>query len=293
MSDTADRPLSANSDYGVFTTKFDREVTAESLSSAIGHMSAGTARAVEQSWKELETGLLSWRTAAHIRAAESAKAIRAHLSKQQREDTVIALLFDQSGSMKGQKMLFAAASADIVQEHLLSLKITCEILGFTTVRWRGGKSRTRWNLRFRPNNPGRLNDVLHIVYKDGDDRRASTGGQWPKQMLRPDMPKENIDGEAILWAANRLSQRPETNKILIVVSDGAPVDDSTLSANHGCYLEDHIRTVIGEIDAGSEIKVVGVGLGFEVGQYYPHSVHTEAPSELATLLLDLVEQMLV
>jgi cobaltochelatase CobT len=171
--------------YKAYTTKFDREVPAEHLSSVIGDLSFGAADAVKKSWEELETGMLPWRSGAHLLAAESATRIRTALSKEMRQDTIVALLFDQSGSMKGQKMLFAAATADMLQEHLLTLKITCEVLGFTTTRWRGGKSRRRWNLFFRPKNPGRLNDLLHIVYKDADDFRTSTGGQCIKQMLRP------------------------------------------------------------------------------------------------------------
>lgn len=276
--DTADE----KSSYRVFTTKFDREVSAENLSDVLGGLSNRASDALEKSYQELELGLLPWRTSAHLVAAESAKRICALQAKEQREDTAIALLFDQSGSMRGQKMLFAAATADIVQEHMLTLKIACEVLGFTTVRWHGGRSRKRWNLRFRPKNPGRLNDLLHIIYKDADDRRTSTGGQWPKQMLRPDLPKENIDGEAILWAASRLRQRPEKNKLLIVISDGAPVDDSTLSANHPSFLEDHIRSVIGEIEASDDIIIAGLGLGFDVDRYYPTSAHAEIPSEVAT-----------
>lgn len=236
--------------------------------------------------------MLPWRTKVHLAAAESADRIRAVLLKEQRQDTIIALLFDQSGSMRGQKMLFAAATADVVQEHLLTLKIACEVLGFTTVRWRGGKSRRRWNLHLRPKNPGRLNDLLHIIYKNADDVRASTGGHSIKQMLRPDMPKENIDGEAIEWASRRLRERPEKNKILVVLSDGAPVDDSTLSANSSSILEDHIRLVIGQIDSGDEIKIGGVGIGFDVSRYYPTSTYTEAPGDLGKLAVEFIEQLL-
>jgi cobaltochelatase CobT len=284
--------LAANMDYKVFTSKHDREVAAEHLATAIGHLSARATRAVNDAWEESKADMLSWRNKVHLLAAESATRIRAALSKEQRQDTIVVLLFDQSGSMRGQKMLFAAATADVVQEHLLTLKIACEILGFTTVRWRGGKSRLRWNLQLRPKNPGRLNDLLHIIYKNADDVRASTGGHWIKQMLRPDLPKENIDGEAIEWASRRLRERPERNKFLIVLSDGAPVDDSTLSANTPGILEDHVRLVINQIDRGNEMKIGGVGIGFDVSRYYPISTYTEAPGDLGELVIRFVERLL-
>jgi cobaltochelatase CobT len=280
-------------DYKAFTKKYDREVAAGHLSTVIGSLSHSSVRAVDKAWEDSQTELLSWRTKAHLLAAESATRIRAAITNEQRQDTTVALLFDQSGSMRGQKMLFAATTADVVQEHLLTLKIACEILGFTTVRWHGGKSRWNWNFRLRPKNPGRLNDLLHIVYQDAEDHRASTGRHSIKQMLRPDLPKENIDGEAIEWAAARLLARPEKNKILVVLSDGAPVDDSTLSANSPSILEDHIRLVIGQLHNGNAIRIGGVGIGFDVGRYYPTSVYTEAPNDLGKVAIEFIEHLLI
>lgn len=214
--------------YHVYTTKFDLVVRASQIESALGPLGDGGAAAVEEAWRIVQTDLLPWRTQLHIEAAEVSARIRLNLPDKERADTAVTLLVDQSGSMRGQKMLFAAATADVVQEFLLTLGFTCEILGFTTSRWLGGRSRKMWERRFRPRHPGRLNDILHIIYKGADDHRASTGGWDFRQMLRPDLPKENIDGEAILWAAGRLRTLPTTRKCLIVISDGAPVDDSTL-----------------------------------------------------------------
>jgi len=195
--------------------------------------------------------------------------------------------------MRGQKMLFAAATADVVQEFLLTLGMTCEVLGFTTSRWHGGRSRGRWSLRFRPRNPGRLNDLLHIIYQDAGDHRASTGRWDYRQMLRPDLPKENIDGEAIQWAAHRLSMLPNKRKILIVLSDGAPVDDATLTENPPDYLGEHLREVVERIVADGNIRIAAMGIGYRVHLFYPTSSHVEAPSDLGEAVITMIEQMLI
>ncbi len=189
-------------------------------------------------------------------------------------------------------MLFSAATADATQEFLITLGITCEVLGFTTARWRGGRSRSRWNWRFRPHNPGRLNDLLHIIYQDAADRRASSGSWDYRQMLRPDLPKENVDGEAIQWAARRLSQLPNKRKILIVLSDGAPVDYATLTANPPDYLGNHLREVVENIEAAGDIRIAAMGIGYRMHLFYPTSSYVEAPSELGVALINLIEQLL-
>jgi cobaltochelatase CobT len=205
----------------------------------------------------------------------------------------VTLLLDQSGSMRGQKMLFAAATADIAQEFLLTLGFTCEVLGFTTSRWRGGRSRNRWKWRFRPRYPGRLNDVLHIIYKSADDRHASTGRWEFRQMLRPDLPKENIDGDAILWAAQRLLALPQSRRHLIVLSDGSPVDDSTLYENGLTYLSDHLQIVVKRIIEARQIHLAAIGLGPQFHDFHPVSSQTDSPDDLGVVLISLLERVLL
>jgi cobaltochelatase CobT len=280
-------------DYKAYTTKFDRIVPAEALGSVLGGLSVPQDQALEKAWATLSSGLLTWRTSLHLLAAEASSRVREKLTDEQRADTVVALLFDQSGSMRGQKMLFAAATADVAQEFLLTLGIRCEVLGFTTSKWRGGRSRSRWRWRWRPANPGRLNDLLHIVYKDADDLRASTGTFSLRNMLRPDLPKENIDGEAVLWAAQRLSERLETRKLLIVFSDGAPVDDSTLAANGPNYLADHLQYVVEELVRQRDLEIAALGIGYRAHDFYPVPDHVEASSELGVTTIKMLEKVLL
>jgi cobaltochelatase CobT len=285
-------PIVEGTQYKPYTTKFDVTVAAVNLDSVLGPLNVTDQLAVDAAWHELQTSLLLWRTKLHLVAAETATRIRAALSSDQRCDTIVSLLFDQSGSMRGQKILFAAASADVAQEFLLTLKISVEILGFTTSKWKGGRSRTRWKWRFRPKKPGRLNDLLHIIYRDADDKRASTGDWSFRQMLRPDLTKENIDGEAIEWAASRLLAAPESRKILIVLSDGAPVDDSTLTENGPTYLGDHLRQVVDRISTDGQIELAAMGIGYRTHEFYAISDHVEAPDELGTALVSFIEKLL-
>ncbi len=195
--------------------------------------------------------------------------------------------------MRGQKMLYTAATADIVQEFLVTLGITCEVLGFTTSAWKGGLSRRRWRWRFKRSNLGRLNDILHIIYKYASDRRASSGG-WPYRiMLRPDLPKENIDGEAIEWASSRLRKLPSKRKILVVLSDGAPVDDSTIAANSNSFLWDHLNTVVNGIIEKGDIGLGALGIGFDVRSLYPVSAIAESPADIAKALILLLEELIL
>jgi cobaltochelatase CobT len=186
-------------------------------------------------------------------------------------DTVVTLLIDNSGSMRGRPISIAAISADILARTLERCGVKVEILGFTTRAWKGGQSREKWLADGRPPNPGRLNDLRHIVYKEADEpwRRArkSLG-----LMMREGLLKENIDGEALLWAHARLIARVEERKILMVISDGAPVDDSTLSVNSGTYLERHLRQVIGWIEARSPVELIAIGIGHDVTRYYSRAV---------------------
>ena len=186
-------------------------------------------------------------------------------------DTVVTLLIDNSGSMRGRPISIAAISADILARTLERVGVKTEILGFTTRAWKGGQAREDWLAAGRPPHPGRLNDLRHIIYKQADEpwRRArkSLG-----LMMREGLLKENIDGEALLWAHGRLIARPEERKILMVISDGAPVDDSTLSVNSGSYLERHLRQVIGWIEARSPVELAAIGIGHDVTRYYARAV---------------------
>lgn len=187
------------------------------------------------------------------------------------KDTVVTLLLDNSGSMRGRPISIAAISADILARTLERCGVSVEILGFTTKAWKGGQSREGWLEAGRPGNPGRLNDLRHIIYKTADSpwRRARRNLGL---MMREGLLKENIDGEALLWAHNRLIARHEDRRILMVISDGAPVDDSTLSANSGTYLEKHLRQVINWIETRSPIELIAIGIGHDVTRYYKRAV---------------------
>jgi len=186
-------------------------------------------------------------------------------------DTMVSLLIDNSGSMRGRQITIAAMSADILARTLERCGVKVEILGFTTRAWKGGQAREKWIADGKPSNPGRLNDLRHIVYKAADApwRRARKNLGL---MLREGLLKENIDGEALLWAHNRLVGRPEQRQILMVISDGAPVDDSTLSVNPGNYLERHLRDVIDYIETRSNVELVAIGIGHDVTRYYRRAV---------------------
>ena len=200
-------------------------------------------------------------------------------------DTVVTLLIDNSGSMRGRPISIAAISADILARTLERCGVKTEILGFTTRAWKGGQARETWLAAGRPPQPGRLNDVRHIVYKKADEpwRRAKNSLGL---MMREGLLKENIDGEALLWAHSRLIARPEDRKILMVISDGAPVDDSTLSVNSGSYLERHLRQVIGWIEAKSPVELAAIGIGHDVTRYYARAVTIMDAEQLGGTLIE-------
>jgi cobaltochelatase CobT len=187
------------------------------------------------------------------------------------KDTIVTLLIDNSGSMRGRPISIAAISADILARTLERCGVKTEILGFTTRAWKGGQSREAWLADGKPQNPGRLNDLRHIIYKKADQpwRRARRNLGL---MMREGLLKENIDGEALLWAHDRLIARPEDRRIMMVISDGAPVDDSTLSVNSAGYLEQHLRKVIGWIEKQSPVQLVAIGIGHDVTRYYRRAV---------------------
>lgn len=204
-------------------------------------------------------------------------------------DTVVSLVLDNSGSMRGRPIMVAACCADILARTLERCGVKVEILGFTTRAWKGGQSREQWLAAGKPPNPGRLNDLRHIIYKAADApwRRAKRNLAL---MMREGLLKENIDGEALAWAHNRLLARPEQRRILMMISDGAPVDDSTLSVNAGSYLEHHLRQVIEEIETRSPVELIAIGIGHDVTRYYRRAVTITDPSELAGAMTDkLVE----
>ena len=205
-------------------------------------------------------------------------------------DTVVTLLIDNSGSMRGRPITVAAMSADILARTLERCGVKVEILGFTTRAWKGGQSRERWIAAGKPPNPGRLNDLRHIIYKDADAPWRRTRKNLGL-MLREGILKENIDGEALLWAHSRLVGRTEQRRILMVISDGAPVDDSTLSVNPGNYLERHLRDVIGDLEAGSDVELLAIGIGHDVTRYYRRAVTIVDAEQLGGTMLEKLAEL--
>ena len=186
-------------------------------------------------------------------------------------DTIVSLLLDNSGSMRGRPIMVAAMCADILARTLERCAVKTEILGFTTRAWKGGQARERWISDGKAPHPGRLNDLRHIVYKSADEPWRRTRRNLGL-MMREGLLKENIDGEALMWAHGRLAVRAEQRKILMVISDGAPVDDSTLSVNAGNYLERHLRNVIHDIEEKSPVQLAAIGIGHDVTRYYRKAV---------------------
>ena len=205
-------------------------------------------------------------------------------------DTVVTLLLDNSGSMRGRPITVAATCADILARTLERCGVKVEILGFTTRAWKGGQSREAWLAANKPANPGRLNDLRHIIYKSADApwRRARKNLGL---MMREGLLKENIDGEALDWAHKRLLSRTENRKILMMISDGAPVDDSTLSVNPGNYLERHLRWIIEEIETRSPVELIAIGIGHDVTRYYRRAVTIVDAEELGGAMTDKLAEL--
>ena len=200
------------------------------------------------------------------------------------KDTVVTLLIDNSGSMRGRPITIAAICADILSRTLERCSVKVEILGFTTKNWKGGKSREEWNKNNKPKNPGRLNDLRHIIYKSADTHWRQSKRNLGL-MLKEGLLKENIDGEAISWAFNRLKKRKEERKILMVISDGAPVDDSTLSVNSGDFLEKNLKKVVKFIESKSEIEILAIGIGHDVSRYYNKAIKITDVQELGDVMI--------
>lgn len=301
--------------YHIYTTDFDQIRSADELcdpeeltrlrfqlDQQLNHLQGVVARLANRlqrrlmaqqlrEWDfDLEDGILDSARLARI-VANPALSLS---YKQERDtefrDTVVTLLIDNSGSMRGRPITVAAMSADILARTLERCGVKVEILGFTTSQWKGGKAREAWTRDGKPENPGRLNDIRHIIYKGADIpwRRARRNLGL---MLKEGILKENIDGEALLWAHQRLIGRPEQRRILMVISDGAPVDDSTLSVNPGTYLEKHLRDVIAWIESRSPVDLLAIGIGHDVTRYYRRAITIMDAEELGGTVLKQISAL--
>ena len=208
------------------------------------------------------------------------------------KDTIVTLLIDNSGSMRGRPITIAAICADILSRTLERCSVKVEILGFTTKNWKGGQSREYWTKSNKPKNPGRLNDLRHIIYKSADTpwRQAKNNLGL---MLKEGLLKENIDGEAIFWAFNRIKKRKEERKILMVISDGAPVDDSTLSVNSGDFLEKHLKKTVKFIEDKTETEILAIGIGHDVSRYYSRAIKITDVNELGDVMISELSDLFI
>src|SRR5579871_2335539 len=276
-------------DYRVYTTEFDRLMHIDEVPALVDPEQEA---AFQARVAEVDPVLSQWRAAAERASIDD--DVRAYASTDSADnlnDTVACLLLDHSGSLRGQRAILATAIAEIVADYWSRIGIRYEILGFTTRTWKGGRSREKWIDSGRPPNPGRLCDLLHIVYRTADDQYK---GPPPsvRNLLREELIKENVDGEAVAWAAGRLRDRHEPRKILIVVSDGAPVDDSTLSVNPGNYLHRHLKKVIASINDAGDLWLAGIGIGYDVSRYYARHLSiasTDEPSQLVRFIADCTD----
>ncbi|KQM27625.1 MULTISPECIES: cobaltochelatase subunit CobT [unclassified Sphingomonas] len=302
--------LNAQFDYRAFTTKFDEVIAATELCDAdelerlrayldqqlvqlqgvvtklANRLQRRLMAQQSRSWDfDQEEGMLDAARLARV-VINPAQSLSYKIERDTEfRDTVVTLLIDNSGSMRGRPIGIAAISADILARTLERVGVKVEILGFTTRAWKGGQARESWLAAGRPPQPGRLNDLRHIVYKQADEpwRRAKKSLGL---MMREGLLKENIDGEALLWAHGRLIARPEDRKVLMVISDGAPVDDSTLSVNSGSYLERHLRQVIAYIEGKSPVELVAIGIGHDVTRWYGRAVTIMDAEQLAGTMIE-------
>ncbi len=302
--------LSPPTDYKAFTTRHDEIVEAEDLCDVeelgrlrayLDQQMASSQSVVTRLANRLQRRLMaqqarSWEFDQEEGMLDAARLARVIVNpahslsyKVERDtefrDTIVSVLIDNSGSMRGRPIAIAAICADILTRTLERCGVATEVLGFTTRAWKGGQSREAWLADGRPGNPGRLNDLRHIIYKRADEpyrhARRNLG-----LMMREGLLKENIDGEALLWAHHRLIARPEERRILMVISDGAPVDDSTASANGGTYLERHLRQVIEWIERRSPVELIAIGIGHDVTRYYDRAVTIMDADQLAGAMIE-------
>jgi cobaltochelatase CobT len=301
--------------YKVFTNHFDEIVPAEelcdteeltrlrayldqqlsALSSVVSRLANKLQRRLmaqqNRSWTfDLEEGMLDVARLTRVIIDPTAPLSFKQEEDTEFRDTVVTLLIDNSGSMRGRPIMVAAVCADILARTLERCAVKVEILGFTTRAWKGGAAREEWIKAGKPPSPGRLNDLRHIIYKAADSpwRRARRNLGL---MMREGLLKENIDGEALMWAHQRLMARPEQRRILMVISDGAPVDDSTLSVNSGHYLERHLRQVIGEIETRSPVELMAIGIGHDVTRYYRRAVTIVDVEQLGGVLVEQLAEL--
>ncbi|MDR6668152.1 cobaltochelatase subunit CobT [Rhizobium sp. 1399] len=302
-------------DYHVYTEEFDEIITAEELCDAaelerlrafldkqLAHLQGAVGRLANRlqrklmaqqnrSWDfDLEEGYLDTARLQRI-IIDPTQPLSFKMERDtQFRDTVVTLLIDNSGSMRGRPITVAATCADILARTLERCGVKVEILGFTTKAWKGGQARESWLANGKPQTPGRLNDLRHIIYKSADApwRRARTNLGL---MMREGLLKENIDGEALIWAHNRLLARREQRRILMMISDGAPVDDSTLSVNPGNYLERHLRAVIEQIETRSPVELLAIGIGHDVTRYYRRAVTIVDADELAGAMTEQLAEL--
>lgn len=261
--------------YRVYTHAFDREIRLDELDGVLGPMLPHHAREHEALKTEYRDGLGAWRASANMKAVLFRNEFSTLASPELRARTAITILLDLSGSMRGQRILMSLAVVETVGTMLNAMGFEVEILGYTTATWKGGRSRLQWLRSGKRAWPGRLNDLLHIAIAAGGGRDSVRLTDFAR-LLRPDLLKENIDGEAVIWAADRLRRRAASRRILIVVSDGAPVDDSTLSVNGERILADHLAGVVGEIEKDGSIDLAGIGIDYDISRFYRlgHSVST-------------------
>ena len=301
--------------YKVFTTAHDEVVSAEelcepeeltrlrayldqqlaSLSSVVSRLANKLQRKLmaqqNRTWTfDLEEGILDVARLTRVIVDPTASLAFKEEDDTEFRDTVVTILIDNSGSMRGRPIMVAAICADILARTLERCGVKTEILGFTTRAWKGGSSREDWLKAGKPAQPGRLNDLRHIIYKSADApwRRARRNLGL---MMREGLLKENIDGEALMWAHQRMIGRPESRRILMVISDGAPVDDSTLSVNSGHYLERHLREVISEIENKSPVQLIAIGIGHDVTRYYRRAVTIVDVEQLAGAIVDQLAEL--
>ena len=302
--------LTDDKDYRVFTTEFDEILKAETLESKdeINKLRNNLDQQLT-SFKDLITKLAnklqrqllakqnrSWDFDLEEGLLDSSKLTRIVIDpfnslsfKKEKDfefkDTVVTLLIDNSGSMRGRPITIAALCADILSRTLERCSVKVEILGFTTKNWKGGKSREEWSKLGKKKKPGRLNDLRHIVYKSADSHWRQSKNNLGL-MLKEGLLKENIDGEAISWAYNRIKKRNEERKILMVISDGAPVDDSTLSVNSGDFLEKHLKKTVKIIESRKDVEILAIGIGHDVSRYYNKAIKISDVGELADVMID-------
>ena len=299
----------SNLEYKIFTTKFDEVSKAEDLEKEeeiirlrknLDQQLINFQDLITKLANKLQRQLLaiqnrSWEYDLEEGLLDSSKLTRIIIDpqnslsfKREKEfefkDTVVTLLIDNSGSMRGRPITIAALCADILSRTLERCNVKVEILGFTTKNWKGGESRERWNTIGKPKNPGRLNDLRHIIYKSADVHWRQSKNNIGL-MLKEGLLKENIDGEAILWAFNRLRKRKEERKILMVISDGAPVDDSTLSVNSGDFLEKNLKKVVKNIEDKKDAEILAIGIGHDVSRYYKKAIKITDVQELGDVMI--------